>query len=156
MIDNIAAALAKADPAHERTYYENAKEYQSRVSALAEAAKALFSDKGLKVITFHESLDYLCGYLGLSVAHGTTIEAETALSAGEIGEIIEEAREQQVSLLLADMQYSLSTPAAVSKEASIPYLALDSCVAGDGTADSYLNAMKQNLTALEEALGYGK
>lgn len=156
MIENITTALAQADPAHEREYYENAQQYQSKVTALFQPTKKLFSQKELRAVTFHESLDYLCGYLGLNVVHGTTIESETALSAGEISEIIEEAKSENVNILLADMQYSLSVPAAVSKETKLPYLALDSCVTGDGQADSYLTAMKNNLAALEEVLGDGK
>ncbi len=156
IIDNIAKALAQADPANERQYYENAKEYQNKIAVLFEPAKELFSGKNIHSITFHESLDYLCEYLDLHVVHGTTIEAETSLSAAEISEIIEEAKEENVTILLADMQYSLSVPSAVSKETKIPYLALDSCVTGDGTAYSYLTAMKNNLTALKEVLGNGK
>lgn len=155
-IQNITSALSLQDPARAEQYAANAEQYIASIQSLIHHAQALFSNMPQRnVITFHESFAYLCDFLNLSVVHGVTIEGETTLSAGQTRELVDEARESHVQVLLADNQYSLSIPIAVSKEANVPYLALDACVKGGDEADAYLSAMEKNLDALKEVLNLG-
>lgn len=152
-IENIAAALSQCDPAHAEQYAANAAQYAEKVKALIDDA-AVFGSKSFvyNVITFNDSFDYLCAFLNLKIVHGVILEGETTLSAGETGEIIEEAKGNGVHLLIADSQYSLSVPEAVSAETSIPCLAVDACVKGADESDAYLLTMQKNLNALKEVL----
>lgn len=152
-IENISNALAQCDPDHAKQYDANAKRYIEKVNALIDDATIFAAmSRVSNVITFNDSFDYLCDFLCLPIVHGVILEGETTLSAGETREIVEEARANDVCLLIADSQYSLSVPAAVSAETAIPYLPVDACVKGEDNADAYLLTMQKNLDALKEVL----
>ena len=53
---------------------------------------------------------------------------------------------------MAEERYGKRMCESIQKEETVKAVYLDTCVRGDYTADSYLNAMEENLEKLEEAL----
>ena len=54
--------------------------------------------------------------------------------------------------IFTEPQYPENTAKTIASETGVSVYALDPAVTGDGSADSYLNAMEKNLEVLEKAL----
>ncbi|MBH1940331.1 zinc ABC transporter substrate-binding protein [Mobilitalea sibirica] len=123
-------------------YVENLKRVQENASQ---------SPKNNKVVIFHDSFEYIAARAGLEVAYTVEVEEDTALSAGEIAEVIDLIRQEGIPYLFTEEQYGTDITQQIEKETDADVYVIDSGVTGDGTKDSYLNAMQNNLNTLQEA-----
>ena len=80
------------------------------------------------------------------------LDEERQVSAGEAADLLRHIREDHADLILAEERYGKRMCESIQKEETVKAVYLDTCVRGDYTADSYLNAMEENLEKLEEAL----
>jgi zinc transport system substrate-binding protein len=152
-IMNVQEGLAKLDLENAKTYEENSKEYSSKIETLKnELETTLTGVKEEKVVIFHDSFAYLAQELGLEVIHTVNLDGETALSAGDIAEVIDEVKENQVKVLFTEEQYSTSIAENIASETGAKVYIIDSLVTGDMDKDSYINGMKRNLEVLKQAL----
>lgn len=152
-IQNVQKGLAKLDKEHALIYQSNGNAYQAKVQELKEKFEAEF--KGIdekEVVIFHDSFAYLADELGLKVAHTVNLDGDYALSAGEIAEIIDEVNERKIKVLFTEEQYSSTIADSIAKETSAKVYVIDSAVTGKLDKDAYLNAMKNNIEVLKQAL----
>lgn len=152
-IKNVQKALSSLDESNSSAYQANGDLYQQKIRELkdnAETELAGLSNKN--IVIFHDSFAYLAQELGLNVIHTVDMDSETYLSAGEIGEVVDEVREKDVRVLLTEKQYSTSIADNVAQETGAKVYIMDSIVTGDMTEDGYINAMKYNLEILKNAL----
>jgi zinc transport system substrate-binding protein len=136
---------------------DNAETYIQKVNALeAELEDVVNKMEGSQkvenrnVIIFHEAFAYLAERVGLTVAHTIEIEGDTALSAGEIADIIKQVREESIQFLFTEKQYGDTITDRIVEETDAKAYIIDSAVTGDGTKDSYLKSMERNLQTLKE------
>lgn len=152
-IQNVQEDLIKLDKENAKTYEGNGKEYSDKVENLKKDFETILSDTNeKKVVIFHDSFAYLAQELGLEVIHTVNLDGETALSAGDISEVIDEVKEKQVKVLFTEEQYSTSIADNIASETDAKVYIIDSLVTGDMDKDSYINGMKQNLEVLKQAL----
>lgn len=152
-IQAAADGLSAVDHVHEAQYQKNAEIYISKVKNLAETIQAEISvDPHTGVIVFHDAFVYLAEYLGMEVVHTVDMDGETSLSAGEIAEIMEEVREEHVSVLFTEAQYGTEIADTIGKETGAVPFVIDSLVTGDGDKNSYLKGMEENRKVLKKAL----
>lgn len=152
-IQNVQEGLVKFDRENAKTYEANSMEYSSKIENLKKDIEATLADvKGKKVVIFHDSFAYLAQELGLEVIHTVNLDGETALSAGDIREVIDEVNDNQVKVLFTEEQYSTSIAENIASETGAKVYVIDSLVTGDMDKDSYINGMKQNLEVLKQAL----
>lgn len=150
-VDNIAAGLSKADPAHTGAYQENARRYEAKVEELEKELDALTQqDFSQEVIIFHDAFSYLARRLGMSIIYGVELEADTALSAGETARIIEEARAHQVRYLFTEKQLQDAVTERIAEESGAKLCTIDSLVGGPKEPDAYLDGMRENIRILKE------
>lgn len=149
-----ADGLSEIDKAHAAQYRENAEIYIGKVKKLAKKMKAEFpGGQHTGVVVFHDAFVYLADYLGMEVIHTVDMDGETSLSAGEIAEVMEEVRENDVKALFTEAQYSTEIADTVAAETDAVPFVIDSLVTGDGDKDAYLEGMEANLAVLKEAAG---
>ena len=147
-IQAAADALGAADPAHAAQYAENAERYCGEVSALwEEYREALAALRGTEVVLFHDAFYYLCDACGMEVLHGVDMDADTALSAGEIAELTDEVRYHGVKYFLAE-ESGRAAAEQLAAETGARVIYLNPLTEGSGTADSYLKGMRENLELL--------
>ncbi len=152
-IQNVQDGLIKLNPENARIYEANAKEYSNKIETLKNDLEATMDNvKEKKVVIFHDSFAYLAQELGLEVIHTVNLDGETALSAGDIREVIDEVKEKQVKVLFTEKQYSTSIAENIASESGAKVYVIDSLVTGDMDKDSYINGMKMNLEVLKQAL----
>jgi len=131
----------------------NAKTYIQKVLDLdQEIEDSINMNNREGVVIFHDAFAYLADRFGLKIVHTVEMDSDTVLSAGEIAEVIDEVKEGNVQLLFTEEQYSDSIAARIEAETDAKVYVIDSGVTGDGTKDSYINAMQSNLLVLKDAL----
>jgi zinc transport system substrate-binding protein len=99
---------------------------------------------GEPVILFHEAYEYLAKELGLDSRYLLNLDEETAVSAGDVANVLEEIHANNIRLILAEELYGSDMGALISSEADVQVLYLDTLNRGDYSADSYLDGMQKN------------
>ena len=84
----------------------------------------------------------------MKVAFSVPLDSDTALSAGDIAEIINKVKQDNIKYLFTEEQYSDSIAKRIEAETGAKVYIIDSAVTGDGTKDSYLNSMQSNIDML--------
>lgn len=144
---------------------ENADTYIQKVAALDSELEASIpilaqnSDQKIydeQVVIFHESFAYLADRIGMKVAFTVPLDSDTALSAGEIAEVIDEVKLRNIKYLFTEEQYSDSIAKQIEAETNAKVYIIDSVVTGEGNLDSYLESMKKNMEILQEAMSSNK
>lgn len=148
-IANVTEALCRMDEAHAGQYRDNAKTYLDGVRALCDAYEAEKPYlQGTEVVVFHDAFYYLCEACGIEILHGVDMDADTALSAGEIAEITDEIKLHHVKYLLAEEATgAVAEQLAKQTESTVVYL--DPCTSGSRALDAYISAMTANLEKLK-------
>lgn len=152
-IQAITEGLCRYDEQHATMYQKNASRYLEKVEKLKlemDELKAL--SKGVEVIIFHDSFAYLAEELGMEVVHAVDTDGETALSAGEIAEVIEEIKLHDIKYLFTEAQFEHTIADRIEAETGATVYVLDSLVTGIKDKDSYLKGMKQNIDILKKAM----
>ncbi len=152
-IDNIANGLALYDPENAQVYKENATAYKEKVQALKDELETeLAGLSGEEVIAFHDAFAYLADELGMEVVYTVEIESDTALSAGEIAEVVNEIHLHDIKYLFTEEQYSASIASNIAAETGADVYVIDSLVTGPNDKDAYLNGMRENINTLKSML----
>lgn len=153
-VENIAKGLAEADPAHEKQYQSNAKDYCGRLEDLKERQQAVFAAaRGQNVILFHEAYAYVAEDYGLSVSYVMDLDEERQVSAGEVSEVLSAVKKDHVKYILAEKRYGKSMGDTIEKESDARVIYLDPLNRGDYEKDSYLDGMSENIRLLEQYFG---
>lgn len=133
-------------------YLRKINELEVKFDALIQGIQEeIEAEQFKKVVIFHDAFVYLADRAGLEVAYTVEIEGDTALSAGEIRDVIDLVNSDQVKYLFTEEQYGDTITDRIEEETDAVVYVIDSAVTGDGTKDSYINSMNQNLKILKEA-----
>ncbi len=155
-IANIKKGLMKTDEAHAAAYETNANVYIEKVQDIGAELEALGDSRPQEhIVIFHDSYAYLADKLHFHIVHQVIMEEDTSMSAGEIAEIMEEIKENNVSILLAEKQFSDQIPRRIAEETGTKVVIVDSLVSGELNKDAYINGMKENIRILKEELKNG-
>jgi zinc transport system substrate-binding protein len=154
---NIAQGLAAADPAHAAAYEANTGKYVAQLDQLRrEMHAALDGLKHRDIITFHEAFPYFAQEFNLHVVGVVEREPGSEPNAGELARTIALVRQKHVKALFAEPQYPEQSAELIHRETGVPVSILDPAVTGPKdpaqARDSYLRAMRKNLSVLVSAL----
>lgn len=162
MVDKIAEELKQRDPDHASGYEQRARAYAEKLRALEAEGKAMLQPKTERqLITFHNYLGYFARTFGLKIIG--TIEQTPGQdpSPMQTTDLVRLCREKNVRLIAVEPQYPSNTSAAAlrtalkAKGAEAEFIKLDpieTCPAGDLTADYYERKMRENLQNLAAQL----
>lgn len=152
-LENICSAISAQFPQYAAQLRQNTDAYKRQVQALqGEMEAALGQLPRREVILFHDSFAYFADDFNLSIAGMIPIEADSALSAGDVARIIDTIQKSGVGILFAEEQYSTALAEAIASETSAAVYTLDTCVTGPAEKSAYLDAMQKNLDVLRRAL----
>lgn len=150
-VENTTASLSEFFPQYADAFAANSAAYTEKLRELeTELPTEAFA--GEPIIIFHEAFAYLADSLNMEVVHSVEVDSDTAMSAGELAEVLEDVREEGVRFLFTEEQYSTSIADAVSKESDAQTVVIDSLVTGDGDKDSYIEGMRKNIQILRSLL----
>ena len=157
-VDNITAALAKADPANASTYYGNRGVYVAEIEALASdirrAVERLPEDRRT-IVTAHDAFGYFSEAYGLRFVAPSGVSTESAPSAADVAALIRQIRDEGIKAVFVESitDQRLLEQIADETGASIGGTLYSDALSGpDGPASTYLDMMRHNVGMLAKAL----
>jgi zinc/manganese transport system substrate-binding protein len=152
--ENIARALAAADPPHAEAYQDRLRDYEVRLEALdrrvREELAAIPAEKR-RVITNHDAFAYYGKAYGVTFLAPEGISPESEPSAAAIAGLIRQIRRERIKALFIE---NISDPRLVEEiaretgSAPGPPLYSDALSGANGPASSYIKMLEYNTAAL--------
>jgi zinc/manganese transport system substrate-binding protein len=157
-VRNIAAALAKNDPANAAEYRARADAYIKELQVLDAWAKveiAALPAAKRRVLASHDSLQYLAKAYGITLLsiNGWTNNSEP--SAAELARLTQQIRQEKIHALFLD---SITDPRAMQQVASETGASIGGTLYGDALskpgeeADTYLKMLRHDVTTLKAGM----
>ena len=158
-VDNITAALAKADPANAAEFYGNRAAYVAEIEALEAEIRAMMAaipENARTVVTSHDAFQYFGREYGLTFLAPQGISTESEASAQDVARLIEQMRTEGTTAVFVE---NIADPRLLEQIANETGAAIGGTLypgalsGADGPAASYLDMMRYNATTLAAALG---
>ena len=152
----ITSQLCEADPKHDKQYKDNAMAYVEKLINLREEMHGELDNLPHKeIVTFHEAFPYLAKEFKLKIVSVVEREPGTEPAPKELEELIGQVKGMPVKVLFTEPQYSPTAAETIARETGARLYKLDPVVTGEATPEAknaYLNAMRENMKVLKEAL----
>ena len=157
-ISNIADGLMQADKVNSASYLANQKLYDGKLSELQQLQEEIrqLLPEHSEVFLFHSAYAYLAQEYDMETAFCMDLDEERQVSAGEVAEVIEVIKHHGVKYIFAEELYAKDMCDLIQKEVDVEVIYLDPLTRGEYGADSYLDAMRENMTKLQQAIGEAK
>ena len=104
-VDNITAALSRADPANASTYYQNRAAYVAEIEAMeAEivATVTALPEDARTVVTPHDAFGYFADAYGLRFVAPQGLSTESEASAKDVAGLIRQIREENIKAVFIE------------------------------------------------------
>ncbi len=157
-IDNIAIALAAADPANAATYAANADAYKARLLAeigpLKDRIAALPQDRRW-LATCEGAFSYLARDLGLTELYLWPINSDQQGSPRQVQAVIDGVREHAIPAVFCESTVSSAPAEQVARETGAAFggvLYVDSLSDGDGPVPTYLDLLRVTTETIAKGL----
>lgn len=158
-VDNIAAALAAADPQHAAQYRANAQAYTAELEELdawIEGELATLPTNQRQLVTDHEALNYFAARYGFEII-GALVPGYSTLSepsAGELAELERAIKQYDVPAIFvgASVNPALAQRVAADTGVMLVPLYAESLSEPGGPAPTYLEMMRYNAASILDAL----
>ncbi len=151
-ISNIAQGLAEADEEHAASYLANQKEYDGKLSELQEMQEEIIHfSQGESVVLLHCAYDYIALDYGMAVPFCMDLDEERQVSAGEVAEVLEIIKQDNVKYIFAEELYAASMCEMIQKEAKVEVIYLNPLTRGEYDPDSYIEGMRKNMELILDA-----
>lgn len=134
-----------------QTYIQKVSDLDAELEEIRKEEQEFDSEKS-KAVIFHDSFAYLADRIGMEVAFTVPLDSDTSLSAGDIAEIIDAVKKDNIKYLFTEEQYSDSIAKQIEAETNARVYIINSVVTGEGQKDSYMDAMENNIKVIKEAL----
>jgi zinc/manganese transport system substrate-binding protein len=157
-VRNIAAALARLDPAGAADYRANAAAYTKQIQmtddwARHEIAAVLAAKR--RALASHDSLQYIANAYGITLlaVNGWTNKSEP--SAAELAKLARQIRAEHVKALFLD---SITDPRSMQRIAAEAGAVIGGTLYGDslspepGEADSYIKMLRHDISTLKAGM----
>jgi zinc/manganese transport system substrate-binding protein len=156
--DNIARALAAADPAHAAAYRERVRHYKAKLEALDQHVReelGLIPVEKRRVITSHGAFAYYGRAYGVTFLAPEGISTDSEPSAKAIAELIRQIRREGIKALFIE---NITDPRLVEELARDtgttlgPPLYSDALSQPNGRAPTYIRMIEYNTAALKQGM----
>lgn len=158
-VTNLRDGLAKVDGEGTSAYEANASRYLAQLTQLDDEVKAAMAGipaKNRKVITSHDAFAYFAKAYGIQFIAPQGVSTETAASAKDVALIIRQIRDQKIPAVFVE---NISDPRLIEQIARETgakiggKLYSDALSEAGGPASTYLDMVRNNVSALRTALG---
>ncbi|WP_432721258.1 metal ABC transporter substrate-binding protein [Jeongeupia wiesaeckerbachi] len=153
MVKNIAAALAKIDPAGASVYQANAKRYDGQLAELskwADAQVAAIPQARRKVITSHDAFGYLGARYQITLLSPQGLSTEAEASAKDVGNLIRQIKQSGIKAVFVENISNRKLIEQIGREtgASLEGELYSDALSAKPEANSYLAMYRHNITTL--------
>ena len=156
--DNIAAALAKADPANAGAFQRNREAYAAEIETLDSEIRGIVAGlpaASRTVVTSHDAFQYFGRDYGLTFVAPQGLSTESEASAKDVARLIRQIRDEGIRAVFIE---NVADPRLLKRIADetgavIGGTLYPGALSGpDGPAPTYLDMMRHNATTLARAL----
>ncbi|WP_041527719.1 metal ABC transporter substrate-binding protein [Paracoccus aminophilus] len=147
-VDNIAKAMAAADPENAEAYAANALAYKAKISAtidpLREAARALPEDDRW-LVTSEGAFSYLARDFGLNELYLWPVNADAQGTPQQVRRVVDLMREHKIPVIFSESTISDRPAKQIASETGAQYggvLYVDSLSEPDGPVPTYLDLLR--------------
>jgi zinc/manganese transport system substrate-binding protein len=159
-VASIAAALAKADPAHAAAFDERAATYTAELAALERelvAAVATVPEDRRLLVTDHDAFSYLGRHYGIELIGAAIPSTSGAASADAktMAELIEVIKQRGVPVVFSEGTADPAVAKVLADEAGVPVidgLFADTLAPEGDAAGTYIGMMRGNVLLIVEGL----
>jgi manganese/iron transport system substrate-binding protein len=157
-VDNIAAALAGADPANAATYRANAERYKMELAAAVVPLKASLGAVAAEsrwLATSEGAFSYLARDFGLKELYIWPINADQQGTPQQVRKVIDAIRANNVPAVFSESTVSAEPAKQVARETGARYggvLYVDSLSEADGPVATYLDLLRVTSRVIAEGL----
>jgi zinc/manganese transport system substrate-binding protein len=128
LVDNIAAALLRVDPAHQTTYETQAAAYKTRLDEARTQVQTILNEipsAGRKLVTNHDALGYFAKAFGLRIVGAVipSVSTQAEPSAGETARLLQTIRREKVKAIFAESNVNPKLAQTLAKEAGVKIVA---------------------------------
>jgi zinc/manganese transport system substrate-binding protein len=153
-VQNIAAGLAKVDPAGASSYQANAARYAALLKDFDAQAKAQFAavpEAKRKVITSHDAFGYFAAYYQIKFLAPEGVNADATPSAKHVAGLIRQMKREKIRAIFVENMSNPKLIAQLSKDAGATLggtLYSDALSGPAEPGSTYLKLMQHNVTQL--------
>ena len=157
-VDNITAALAKADPANAGVFYRNREAYVAEIETLDSEIREILArlPAGSRtVVTSHDAFRYFGRDYGLTFIAPQGLSTESEASAKDVAGLIQQIRDGGIRAVFIE---NIGDPRLLRRIADETGAAIGGTLypgalsGSDGPAPTYLDMMRHNAMTLAQAL----
>jgi zinc transport system substrate-binding protein len=157
IVDEVAAALARADPSNEVAYRSNAESYRAQLDELDDAFMAgLASCERTTIVTSHDAFGYLAEAYGLTQLPITGLSPEAEPDAQRLAELRDLVVSEGITTIFAEELVSPDVAETLANEAGVTVDVLNPIESltdeRSQAGEDYVSMMRENLEALKRAL----
>jgi zinc transport system substrate-binding protein len=157
-VDEVEAALSEVSPDDAATFAANAEEYKDELTALDdELATGLGSCERDQIVTSHAAFHYLAKRYGLTQLPITGLSPEAEPDPARLAELADQIESEGITTVFYETLVSPDVAETLAREADVEAAVLNPI---EGltqeqidAGDDYASVMRDNLAALQEALG---
>lgn len=149
MVFNIYSGLSKEFPQYQDIFNKNLKQLQDDFDKLdAYGNENLKELSSRNIITFHDGFGYFADQWDLKILKALEEEAGSEASAGELIELIDLIRQNNIPAIFTEENGSTSAAYIISLETGIPIYSLSMGM----SEQDYFDVMYHNINTIKEAL----
>jgi zinc/manganese transport system substrate-binding protein len=151
-VQNILKALIQADPANQKQYESNAKNYLKRLEDLHKKfQETLASLRKKSLLTFHNSFPYFAKRYGINYLGYVEQLPDQSPSPKRVARIVKIIQEHKADVIFTEVGYSPKLIQTLARESGARIASLDTLEVGTPASDAYIEAMQRNLQVLKDA-----
>lgn len=151
--DKIARALIQADPDHRAHYEAHLKDFQAKLAALDQEIKQQAQTWQLRdYVSFHPSFAYFARRYNLHEVGTIEVAPGREPTPRHLQNLVAAIRRYGIKVVFAEPQLNPRVAEVIAQEAGVKVLRLDPMGGAPPYGSDYLQLMRANLAALDEAL----
>ena len=153
MAATIAEAFSRLDPANLSAYQANLRAFNERVDQkMAEWAKLAAPLRGVKVVTYHKSFEYLAARFGFEIFDQIEPKPGLEPTPTHINSLIPKAKAAGVKLVMMEPNRARKTPQFVADSIGAKLVVCPGLVGGSPEAKTCFDLIDYDLHAMLKAL----
>ena len=159
MVDNLAAAMAAADPGHRDTYLANAKSYREQLAGLDEKYRATLAGCPGKVLLHggHFAFGYLAARYGLDYRAAAAVSPDAEPTPARMADLVRQMRANRLNYVFSEELVAPRVAETLARETGATILPLSAAhnVSRQEFASgvTFIAVMERNLANLATGLG---
>ena len=147
-VEAITEGLKELDSSNSDLFEQNKNICVQKLQELKSSYEE-FNFEGNSVVSLNESFSYLFKFIGVDETLIETDHEQSALSAETVRDVIEEVKNSGIKAIVIGQNDDDQNANLIASETGATVYRLNDAMSGDGSLDSYINTMKENLEILK-------